>query len=135
MLIAGIGLVLAGLLAIGVGIPNKEFSVGSTLILAGVTGVCTGAIMLALWTAVRELKIIAQRLGPGAAELSGEAAVRPVLSSDVAREPSPGDSGFPFTRDQPSADMTGSAEPAAPSTSPSIRGRCRSAPTRPTTRA
>ena len=47
MLIAGIGLVLAGLLAIGVGIPNKEFSVGSTLILAGVTGVCTGAIMLA----------------------------------------------------------------------------------------
>ncbi len=118
MLIAGIGLVLAGLLAIGVGIPNKEFSVGSTLILAGVTGVCTGAIMLALWTAVRELKIIAQRLGPGAAELSGEAAVRPVLPSDVAHEPSPGDSGFPFTRDQPSADMTGSAEPAAPSTSP-----------------
>jgi hypothetical protein len=118
MLIAGIGLVLAGLLAIGVGIPNKEFSVGSTLILTGVTGVCTGAIMLALWTAVRELKIIAQRLGPGAAELSGEAAVRPVLPSDVAHEPSPGDSGFPFTRDQPSADMTGSAEPAAPSTSP-----------------
>ena len=63
MLIAGIGLVLAGLLAIGVGIPIKEFSFGSTLILAGVTGVCTGAIMLALWTAVRELKIIAQRLG------------------------------------------------------------------------
>jgi len=118
MLIAGIGLVLAGLLAIGVGIPNKEFSVGSTLILAGVTGVCTGAIMLALWTAVRELKIIAQRLGPGAAELSGDAAVRPVLPSDVAREPSPGDSGFPFTRDQPSADMTGGAEPVAPSTSP-----------------
>jgi len=118
MLIAGIGLVLAGLLAIGVGIPNKEFSVGSTLILTGVTGVCTGAIMLALWTAVRELKIIAQRLGPGAAELSGDAAVRPVLPSDVAREPSPGDSGFPFTREQPPADQTGSAESAAPSTSP-----------------
>jgi hypothetical protein len=108
MLIAGIGLVLAGLLAIGVGIPNKEFSVGSTLILTGVTGVCTGAIMLGLWTAVRELKIIAQRLGAGATELPGEA-----LPPEVAREPSPGDSGFLFTRDQPPADKTGSAEPAA----------------------
>ena len=46
MLVAGIGLVLAGLLAIGYGIPIKEFSTGNTLIIAGVIGVCTGAIML-----------------------------------------------------------------------------------------
>ena len=49
MLVAGIGLVLAGLLAIGFGIPIKEFSTGNTLIIAGVIGVCTGAIMLGLW--------------------------------------------------------------------------------------
>ena len=30
-------------------------------------GVCTGAIMFALWIAVRELRNIARRLGPGAA--------------------------------------------------------------------
>ena len=65
MLVAAIGLVLAGLLAIGFGIPVKEFSVGNTLILCGVIGVCTGAIMFGLWMAVRELKNVAYRLGAG----------------------------------------------------------------------
>ncbi len=73
MLVAGIGLVLAGLLAIGFGIPIKEFSTGNTLIITGVMAVCTGVIMLALWMAVRELKNIARRLGPGVPEARGEA--------------------------------------------------------------
>ena len=77
MLVAGIGLVLAGLLAIAYGIGIK-FSIGNTLIIAGVIGVCTGAIMLGLWMAVRELKKIARRLGTGVPEARGEAAVRPV---------------------------------------------------------
>ena len=34
MLVVGIGLVLAGLLAIGFGIPIKEFSTGNTLIMS-----------------------------------------------------------------------------------------------------
>ena len=76
MLVVGIGLVLAGLLAIGFGIPIKEFSTGNTLIITGVMGVCTGAIMFALWIAVRELRNIARRLGPGAAQTRGEAAIR-----------------------------------------------------------
>ena len=63
MLVAGIGLVLAGLLAIGYGVQYKEFSVGSTLILSGVVGACTGLIMFGLWVAVRELRDLAQRLG------------------------------------------------------------------------
>ncbi len=79
MLVAGIGLVLAGLLAIGYGITINEFSTGNTLILTGVTGFCTGAIMLGLWVAVRELKNIARRLGAGVAQPRGEATVRPVL--------------------------------------------------------
>ena len=78
MLVAGIGLVLAGLLAIGFGIPIKEFSTGNTLIVAGVMGVCTGAIMFALWMAVRELRNIARRLGLGAPQARGEATIRPV---------------------------------------------------------
>ena len=64
-LVVGIGLALAGLLAIGFGIPIKEFSFGNTLILAGVMVSCTGFVLLGLWMAVRELKSLAQRLGTG----------------------------------------------------------------------
>jgi hypothetical protein len=106
MLVAGIALVLAGLLAIGFGIPIKEFSTGNTLIIAGVMGVCAGAIMLALWTAVRELKAIARRLGAGVPQTRGE----PALPADAA----PGAGGFPFNRDQQAEQQPGSAEPSAP---------------------
>src|ERR1700716_1484751 len=65
LLIAGAGLLVAGLLAIGFGIPVKEFSFGNTLILVGAVVACTGMMMLGLWTVVRELKNIALRLGRG----------------------------------------------------------------------
>ena len=103
MLVVGIGLVLAGLLAIGFGISIKEFSTGNTLIVTGVMGVCTGAIMFALWIAVRELRNIARRLGPGAALEPDETAIRPVLP--------PGESIFPAGRDQPAAPQASSAPP------------------------
>jgi hypothetical protein len=67
MLVAGIGCLLAGLLAVGFGIPVNEFSFGNTLILAGTVTACAGLIVLSLWVAVRELKRIAERLGPGPA--------------------------------------------------------------------
>src|SRR5271156_673231 len=65
MLVAGIGCLLAGLLAIGFGIPINEFGLGNTLILAGAVTACTGLIILSLWVAVGELKSIAGRLGTG----------------------------------------------------------------------
>jgi hypothetical protein len=115
MLVVGIALVLAGPLAIGFGIPIKEFSTGNTLIMSGVMGVCTGAIMLALWMAVRELKTIAQRLGAGVPQQTrGEAALRPVLPPSAMRSTAPGEGGFPFNRDQPAVQQAGSAEPSAP---------------------
>ena len=95
VLVAGIGLVLAGLLAIGFGVPVKEFSFGNTLILIGAIGVCSGAIMIALWMAIRELKNIARRLGAGMPEPRGEISVRPVLPPGAVREP-PADSGALF---------------------------------------
>src|SRR6266568_4333815 len=114
MLVAGIGLVLAGLLAIGLGIPDKAFSTGSTLIIAGVITVCTGAMMLALWMAVRELKNIARRLGTGVpeahGEARGEAMVRPVLPGAATRDSAPANGGFPA--EQPGG--PGSFSPAAP---------------------
>ena len=65
LLVGGIGLLLAGLLAIGFGIPVKEFSFGNTLILSGAIVACTGVMMLGLWIVVLELKNIARRFGLG----------------------------------------------------------------------
>src|SRR5579863_2306170 len=63
MLVAGIACLLAGLLAIGFGIPINEFGLGNTLILSGAVTACTGLIILSLWVVVRELKNAAAGLG------------------------------------------------------------------------
>ena len=115
MVVAGIGLVVAGLAAIGYGITIKEFSTGNTLMICGVIGFCTGAIMIGLWMAVRELQNIARRLGGGVALARGEVAVRPVLPPGLSREPS-GEPGFPFN--QEAAPNAGGGEPAAPASPP-----------------
>ena len=65
LLVGGIGFLLAGLLAIGFGIPVKEFSFGNTLILTGAIVACTGVMMLGLWVVVLELKNIARQFGLG----------------------------------------------------------------------
>jgi hypothetical protein len=109
VLIAGIGLVVAGLMAIGFGVPVKEFSFGNTLILVGAIGVCSGAIMLAIWTAIREMKLVARRLGAGTPESRGEITVRPVLPPGLVSV----DSGLLPGRDQPAAVDQGTAESAS----------------------
>jgi hypothetical protein len=99
LLVAAMGLVLAGLLAIGYGFTIKEFSTGNTLILSGVMGACAGAIMFALWMAIRELKNIARRLGGGLPEARREVSVRPVLPPGASALAPPG----PTFDDQPAA--------------------------------
>jgi len=79
MMVAGIGAVLAGLMAILFGIPIKEFGFGNTLILIGVLGVCTGLILLALSAVVAELKVIARRLMD--TRVPPETRPRPILPS------------------------------------------------------
>jgi hypothetical protein len=116
LLIAGIGLVLAGLLTVGFGV-QLDLSFGNTLILAGAIAACTGMILLGIWTVVRELKNIAQRLG-----VAGESRAATMLHSaaagaaldDQARE----DGGFLFSRDQLAAEIAGHVEPAAQSPPP-----------------
>ncbi|MBR0694688.1 DUF308 domain-containing protein [Bradyrhizobium lablabi] len=112
LLVVGAGLVLAGLAAIGFGIPYKEFSVGSTLIVTGVTGVCTGTIVLAIAVTVRELQNIARRLGPGmAAGLRPEFPLPPPAAAPSPRNPPPAGSGFPFQRDHSPAEASPVASP------------------------
>jgi hypothetical protein len=100
MLIAGIGCLLAGLVAIGFGIPVKEFSFGNTLILAGAVAACTGLVMFGLWSVVRELRSIANRLGPALPVADDETVMLPAVMPAPQRQPPAEISGFPFGRDQ-----------------------------------
>ena len=110
LLIAGIGSVLAGLLAIAFGIPIKEFGFGNTLILVGVVAVCTGMILLGIGAVVRELKTIAQRLRP--VEQRARAALPSILSGAAGEEE------FAFDRDGAATENTGNAELGATSSPP-----------------
>jgi hypothetical protein len=113
LLIAGIGFLLVGLLAIGFGIPVKEFSFGNTLMLMGAVSACTGMILLGLWTVARQLKDIAKRLGPDFPSESHAGA-----ASATPRHQAPEDGGFLFSRDQLASENEDVDEPAAPSSAP-----------------
>ncbi|MGO8913986.1 MAG: DUF308 domain-containing protein [Bradyrhizobium sp.] len=115
MLVAGIGCLLAGLLAIGFGVPVKEFSFGNTLILSGAVAACTGLVILGLWLVIRELKIIAQRLGAGETSDWAGAAL-PTAATSPPRHQAPEGGGFLFSRDQPAAE--GIEPDAHPSSAP-----------------
>jgi len=110
LLIGGIGVLLAGLLTVGLGI-QMDLSFGNTLILSGTVAACTGAIMLSLWAAVRELRKIALRLG-----LSSPAGTKAAPSAP--RDQAPEKGGFSFSRDLPSVEEVDHAELPAPSTAP-----------------
>jgi hypothetical protein len=110
LLIGGIGVLLAGLLTVGLGI-QMDLSFGNTLILSGTVAACTGAIMLSLWAAVRELRKIAVRLG-----LSVPAGTRAAPSAP--RDQAPEKGGFSFSHDLPSVEEVDHAELPAPSTAP-----------------
>jgi hypothetical protein len=121
LLIAGIGVLLAGLLGIVFGIPVKEFSFGNTLILTGAIGACTGMIMLGLWMVVRELKNIARQLGPDSAQSDngaiGSTALKANLNAGLG-DPARVEASFPFSRGQPADQKAGNGESAAPSSPP-----------------
>jgi hypothetical protein len=61
LLLAGVGLMLGGLLTVAIGI-QLELSFGNTLLLAGAIVSCTGVMVLGLWLAVRELKDVLRQL-------------------------------------------------------------------------
>jgi hypothetical protein len=108
LLIAGIGLLLAGLVTVSLGI-QLDLSFGNTLILTGAVVACTGAILLGLWMVVRELKNLARQLGSPLGSRAGNTqAARTATLGDQA----PGDGGFLFSRDQPAGENASGADPA-----------------------
>src|SRR6185312_7349196 len=114
MLIAGIGAIVAGLVAVAYGFSLKEFSFGNTMIFIGAMGACTGLVMIGLSMVVGELKNIARRLPPRSpAEPRSGAPGRPVLpppNAALARAP---EGGFLFSRDEPAEAETEEIEPPA----------------------
>jgi hypothetical protein len=103
---AGIGLLVAGIAALGYGISIKEFGLGNTLILAGTVAASSGLLMVGLWALTRELKALVQRLGAGAAAtLQPPLPMEPTLAPALAPPP---------LRNQPAADMAAAADPDAP---------------------
>lgn len=93
LLVAGIGSLLIGLLAIAFGVPVKEFSFGNTLILVGAIAACTGLVLLGLWMVVRTLNDIAQRLGPAIPARPRSGTARMPAAAGATRDPLP-DHGF-----------------------------------------
>jgi hypothetical protein len=111
VLIAGIGLLVAGLVTVGLGI-ELDLSFGNTLVLAGAIMACTGVLMLGLWGAVRELKAIARQLSglPAPSRSAGSSAAQ----GDLAAE----DAGMLFSRDQQTLEPALPAEPATSAAPP-----------------
>jgi hypothetical protein len=77
LLILGILLAAAGIVAIGFGIPINEFNLGNTLIVAGTIAISAGLILVGLAAAVDQLTQIALALRP-------RAGARPVLQPQAA---------------------------------------------------
>lgn len=118
LLIAGIAVILAGLAAVGFGIPVKEFGFGNTLILTGTIGFCTGLILIGLAQVLRELRIVARR--PDVSDDARKPLPKremPLPSDDDETEtdhqpPSAPERGPLFSRDQQPAERAGSDHPA-----------------------
>jgi hypothetical protein len=118
MLVAGMACLLAGLLAIGFGIPVNEFSFGNTLILAGAVAACAGLIILSIWAAVRELKNIAERVGSSSGRDHRDRAAL-AAAATLPRALTTGDSGLRLD-DRAPKELADVAEDSAnpPSASP-----------------
>ncbi|RXT49993.1 DUF308 domain-containing protein [Bradyrhizobium betae] len=122
LLIAGIVAVVAGLLAVAFGFSVREFSLGSTLIISGTIGVCSGMLLAGLYVVVAELKGIARRL----AGAPSEVLVRPVLPG-LAVPGAPAPTPAPAMRTEPMAPPAPAAPPPWQGEAP-VRERSRVEP-------
>jgi len=110
LLILGILLTGAGIVAIGFGIPINEFNLGNTLIVAGTTAAAAGLILIGLAAAVDQLSQIAKALRP-------RAGTRPTLQPQAVEQPFPAaarPAPFPVQAPIPAPGPVSPPMPAAP---------------------
>src|SRR5689334_8254209 len=127
---AAIGLLLAGLGALGYGIQYKEFGFGNTLVVAGAVAACSGFLMLGFWSVARELQQISRRLGSSAVaaaqpDFPAESTLIPAFVPVPPRpsaEGAPADAGAapPWVEDRPEAPPA-SPSPAEAAPAPKLR--------------
>ncbi len=116
VLMAGIGLLLAGLVTVGLGI-QMELSFGNTLILTGAIAACTGMLMISLWSVARELKKMMLRLGSG---IPVESRAGAAAAANNLRHQALENGSLPSGRDQRAAEdlddleLAAATQPAAP---------------------
>ncbi|WP_322516408.1 hypothetical protein SR870_02145 [Rhodopseudomonas palustris] len=118
LLVAGIGFLLAGLVSIVFGVPVKEFSFGNTLIMSGVIGGCTGAILLGLYAVLREIRALGAVDEVASERVAGERAPakpRPVFPPPAQSGPADGQDGplFPGDRSEPERETPAAHPPDA----------------------
>lgn len=125
LLIAGIFAVVAGLLAVAFGYSIRDFSLGSTLIISGTIGVCSGMLLVGLYVVLLELQAIARRLAGTAA--ASEVRVRPVLPPGLAApepapamrvDPPPSPAAPPWQAEAPARERPRGEAPAEPEAPP-----------------
>src|SRR5258707_5936179 len=109
----------AGLLALGFGIPIKETTFGSTMLLSSMVLLCTSLMLAGLGLVVRELRSVVRALAQGGVRVGprGQPA-RPARPPRAASQPGlapPLDQDAPPLVAEPSlAEAQGAASPAPP---------------------
>ncbi len=125
LLIAGIAAFTAGILALGFGVPIKEFSFGNTMIITGAIVASAGLLLIGMWVVGRELRAIARRFEaselPALPRAAATASAPPVMQAR-ASEPEPvviGDITAPPRVEEPEMSPSWSEpEPPAPEPAP-----------------
>lgn len=129
LFIIGAVAVMLGVGMIAYGIPISEFSFGNTMIVAGITMVSGGLIIIGLGAAVGQLRRIAEALATRNA-IAEAHAFEPPLEAPVANAPT---ANIPFppklrseqraepVLSKPPAPLVEAEEPTAPPTAPSLR--------------
>lgn len=135
LLVAGIVFLLAGAASILFGVPVKEFSFGNTLILSGVVGGCTGAMLVGLSFVAREIRALAV-----ATAAAGAAAQKPAAKSRSVFPPAAAEAesqdGLLFPGDRPEREVVPADAPSAATQAPwqdepAPRDRLRARPAEP----
>ena len=119
LLILGILVALAGVTTIILGIPINEFSLGSTLIIAGATALTGGLVLIGLSTVVSELNHLGEALRARPTARPGRTAAEAPEPVAAAPAPAPVAAAPVATAAAPPP----SARPAAPQVPASARAR------------
>jgi hypothetical protein len=131
LLALGVAIVVLGLVLLVLALPLDTAALGNTLILAGTVAVVGSLILIAIASAVRQLRRIAQALEarPPTRSLAGEEEVAPRLHSPVLAPPTEPRAAEPRFAGPPPLPPAGAPEPAvAPPVEPAAMAAPATAP-------